>query len=399
MANHVENKTILIIAEGENTEPFYFKAIEEIFLKSKEDLKINLTLRIISEIAQPSKKKSHNPKHKTIRKSRQIEDEISGNFVRILMNGQEIEEELSKIEPKYKSQPQRFVRRAQIEMQDNTYNEAWAVFDYDMRNISHIKDAFKIANNDLLGKVKIAYSSIAFEHWILLHYERNLTAFNKSECREIIGKGAKKRKVLLNCCSISDNSPHKDDCGGLKCVGGYLRSMKYYLECSKDDKKIFYTHLDKLSIAFFNASWLRFKMKITEPLTEKSTLDANPFTNVDLMVKQILGELSEFKSICNIVYRWILLDSRVKIKGYLVLVGKLSNNLKVTITNQTNQTQILQESFIEIKNNNIDTIQNLGERTKLDANETVEIDIIIRTGFVFLLIKIESNTTICVELL
>ena len=48
MANHVENKTILIIAEGENTEPFYFKAIEEIFLKSKEDLKINLTLRIIS---------------------------------------------------------------------------------------------------------------------------------------------------------------------------------------------------------------------------------------------------------------------------------------------------------------------------------------------------------------
>jgi len=398
MAKRIVNKTILIIAEGENTEPFYFRAIEQIFLKSKDDLRISLTLRIISEVAE-SKKKASTPKNKTPRKERQVEVAIPVDYVQIFMDGEEIYDELLKIDEEYKSQPQRFVRRAQVEMKDESYTEAWAVFDYDTRPLLDIQKAFEMASDPLQGIVDIAYSSIAFEQWLLLHYERNLTAFIKSECRENIGTGKNKRKIHINCGNDVELERHIKDCMGSKCVGGYLRTKRHYLESSKKDEKIFYTHEDKLATAFFNASWLRYKMNITEPLTKDSALDTNPYTNVDVMIKSLLYELPTYKEICSSNYKWIELNNVSTINGFVIEVSRVSNTITIFIKNKTGQTHILQDSFIEIKNRGLQTIQSSGARTSLGVDEeALPLVLILNSNAEFLLINIETDYTICLEL-
>ena len=56
------------------------------------------------------------------------------------------------------------------------YDEVWAVFDKD--GYTKHEKAFDDAQKH---GIKLGFSSIAFEHWILLHYEQNRTAFPKSQ--------------------------------------------------------------------------------------------------------------------------------------------------------------------------------------------------------------------------
>ncbi|MEM7657786.1 MAG: RloB family protein [Bacteroidota bacterium] len=69
------------------------------------------------------------------------------------------------------------IREAQSRAEE--FDELWVVFDKD--GYTKHKAAFELAKKLCFGKrVQLAFSSIAFEHWVLLHFERNQHAFAKS---------------------------------------------------------------------------------------------------------------------------------------------------------------------------------------------------------------------------
>lgn len=136
--------------------------------------------------------------------------------------------------------PQRLVNKAES-LIEATGDEAWAVFDKNGYEKHH--EAFDKAGE----KVKIAFSSISFEFWLLLHFEYTTCSFDKAD------------KLIK-----------------------YLKRKGYFPQYNKADKKIFYQVKDKISTAVDNAKKLR-KDKIDSTAIYKM----NPYTNVDELLEAI----------------------------------------------------------------------------------------------------------------
>lgn len=247
-------KTILIVCEGEGTEPNYFNKLRDILIDENLNVSIEIKPR---------------PKEESV-----IEELFKlrpGGKKRII---QDIDNQLheSVIEEKYKAQPTRYVREAQKGLEDGTYEEVWAVFDKD-GHPRHL-EAFELADvkiND--KKVNIAFNSLAFEFWILLHFENNNTAFEKSMCR--IDK-----KPLLCGAKI-----HDDDCKGEKCISGRIVSqkhLKYENDRKEFDFRIFHPHVND---AIIRANKLRKLYYGNEIPVYK----LNPYTSTDKLVYKLLN--------------------------------------------------------------------------------------------------------------
>ncbi len=131
-------------------------------------------------------------------------------------------------------------------------NQFWVVFD--KNGYTMHEKAFKLAKTKKKGKkVNIAFSSIAFEHWVLLHYEQNKTPFPKS--RNIID--------------------HFDGSG-------------HYPDYKKAD--IIYPELrDKTETAIENAAWLRREMKDELDRHEGKIYEINPYTDIDRLISLLLN--------------------------------------------------------------------------------------------------------------
>ncbi|NEP43039.1 MAG: RloB domain-containing protein [Okeania sp. SIO2H7] len=135
------------------------------------------------------------------------------------------------------------------------YDEVWAVFDKD--GYTKHQEAFNNARQPRRGKkaVNIAFSSIAFEHWILLHYEQNRTAFNKS--RDVVDRLSKK---------------------------------KYFSGYSKKADTNIYSSLKNLTkTAIENAAWLRMEMEIAFQAKAGKIYQLNPYVTVDELVRKLLN--------------------------------------------------------------------------------------------------------------
>ena len=132
----------------------------------------------------------------------------------------------------------------------NNYNEVWAVFDKD--GYTKHEKAFSDAQKH---GIKLAFSSIAFEHWILLHYEQNRTAFPKSQ-------------------NVID----------------YLEQAGYFPGYSKKAEISLYPILKNLTkTAIENAAWLRMEMTKDLAAYDKRIYELNPYTTVDKLVMELLG--------------------------------------------------------------------------------------------------------------
>ncbi len=154
--------------------------------------------------------------------------------------------------------------------------QIWAVFDKD--GYTKHQEAFKEASKP--GKeVHIAFSSIAFEHWVLLHFERNDTAFQKAECKDV-------NKKPCGCGSGSLSSGF--DCKGKNCVIGYLRQKNHYHDYKKTD--FIYNRLkDKTHLAIENAAWLRHQVRNNVHFKKGEIYKLNPYTDVDKLVSTLLN--------------------------------------------------------------------------------------------------------------
>lgn len=341
-------KNILIVCEGEGTEPDYFKEIRDILLDNGVEVSIEIKPR-------PKEKfKKENFKLRKGAKKRELQKP-------------EIDIPSCEIEGIYTAQPTRYVREAQLGLEDNTYDEVWAIFDKD----GHPKheEAFELANVIVGGKkVNIAFNSIAFEYWILLHFESNSTAFIKSMCREA--------KKPLKCGS----NKHHYDCHGTNCVCGRIVTQNFldYEEGKKSfNFKKFHPNVNS---AIERAILLR-KSYIgnTNPIYK-----LNPYTDTDRLVYKLL-HLDKFDLF------WFQFNEVQAIEQIEISFIFHKQNINVIINKIVNTTVILNQDLLclfDINGNKLDC----GQRKEMKENSfTITIDLSVIQNFTPLFIGIRKN--------
>jgi hypothetical protein len=248
--------------------------------------------------------------------------------------------------------PLNFIKEAQQELEDETYNEVWTVFDHD--NHPARKQAFEEADKLINGKkVNVAFSSISFEYYLLLHFERIFCVFEKPECRE----PRSRNKKPFNC----GTSVHENDCYGKKCIGGYARGKKYW-ENSKTSESLFPLIKEKLEIGFINSAWLRNESNLKEKDAE--IYNRNPYINSDELVKRLTG-FDDYS------YNWISREIEYPFNNFNL---KISDN-KLIVTNNSNISIILNDNSLMLIDNNGNTV-NIGTRIQLPPNNPVPIELL-----------------------
>lgn len=283
MAKKKLHQNIVIVCEGSETENHYFNEIKKISPKG-----LWVDIEIIPEPIKETIIRANNKRPKR--------NFIGGNKKEYRYITKEDTPENYEL---YKSQPTKYVREAQLFLDDGVYSDAWAVFDKD-QHIDHA-NAFKLAKE---AGVKIAFSSLAFETWILSHFEKLLLNFDRVQCKE-------KKKTIS--CGIKEVSCIDDN----QCLCGYIRH-KHFPEYEKDSENLYDSLHDKLDIAYENASWLRYKNNIN-PI-----YNSQKYTGVDVLVKALLGDDNTTE--------WINLNSPFPFEGGELSISLVKNHLIITNT-------------------------------------------------------------------
>jgi hypothetical protein len=164
------------------------------------------------------------------------------------------------------------------------YDEVWAVFDKD--GYTKHEKAFDDAQKH---GIKLGFSSIAFEHWILLHYEQNRTAFPKSQ-------------------NVID----------------YLEQAGYFTGYSKKADISIYPRLKDLTqTAIENAAWLRMEMAKNIAAGDDKIYELNPYTTVDELVRKLL----DFNPV---TYGYI--NETLRISDYSITVNEVQRHGGITLS-------------------------------------------------------------------
>lgn len=326
------NYTLLIICEGENTEPQFFRSIRDRIMEGRypvEDMRI--TIRPEPKPDEQEGADEQPNKLKPVRKQR------------LLRPAKKAVEGAVEGRP-----PLKWVVEGQQELRDGTFNEVWVVFDND--NHPTKQEAFEKAEeviNDC--QVKIGYSSIAFEYYLLLHFEAIYQEFEKSECREA--------KKPIHCSS----GEHPDDCYGVRCVGGYARSQGYW-EDSKTETSVFPLVENRIRTAFWNAVWCR--RESDHRAADIKKYDRNPYVTTDDLVKRLTGYRNDVFTVLD-VDQGTTFGDRLHIQ---FLPGR-----RLRLTNTNGIAIVIPEGSIRRLAATDEEIQRLGERKVIDPGQHVEL--------------------------
>ncbi len=307
-------RNILIVCEGQVTEPDYFARIRAVSIERGiwDFIEIKPKPRSEDEsVDRPSP-------HKSPRTRRQLKS------ASVSPEADETEERFT-----WRSTPVCFVKEARDGLKDDTFQEVWAVFDKN-GHPAH-RDAFQLALEPVNGKqANIAFSSIAFEEWILLHYEKNRTEFAKSACKNENGR-------YLGC----GNGDHHNDCRGDRCIEGYMRVKRYLSGSTKTLDNSLGTFLNDLvkrrEIAYENAAWLRY----FNGQKNIAIYEQNPFTNVDHLVKRLSGEDDQS---CE----WTKMNMEIVWNSLEITVKIIDQSCRLSIQNLGSKTRLLNNSDIHV---------------------------------------------------
>lgn len=151
-----------------------------------------------------------------------------------------------KVKDTNKNTGKELVREA-IKAKEFKFDDAWVV--YDMDGYTKHAETFSLANNK---NIKIAFSAISFEYWILLHFEYTTKSFSKSE--EIIK---------------------------------HLKTKKY-IDYSKGDKSIYCQIKCNLEESIARAQNIR-KSQLSSVSSNTPIYKINPYTNIDELINEILS--------------------------------------------------------------------------------------------------------------
>lgn len=289
-AKRTTNKNnVVILCEGTETEIYYFKELRDYVMANSPDRFSNIKI-----IPIPLDDTPISPRNSQ-RKSRKLQP--SSTAMRYYIK----EESDSATYKRYKAQPTRYVREVQLFMEEDGYVEGWAVFDKD--TFTHHAEAFALATS--ITGLYIAFSSYCFEEWFLTHFERNPHPYSVSICKD---SNEKDKGCGTNVA---------DDCHGHTCIGGRLREYKYIPDYAKNRGSIFakYT-LPRLEQCYVNAAWIR-------TLSPSSAIyERNPYTDVDVLVKRLLGDCRE--------HHWHELDEFFSLCGTEVCINRIDRHIVIS---------------------------------------------------------------------
>jgi hypothetical protein len=268
-------RTLLIVCEGASTEPKYFEALAAISLD--KEIYSNI------EVYPAPKEEESAEEREQVRNKKRPTRQISGGTQKVpeRIVEEADQDELAFINTKKGVEtwplPVRYIKEARDRVKAEGYNEAWTVFDMD----GHARPdkAYELAGIKVKNiKINIAFSAISFEHWILMHFEKNNYPFNKSQCKDPKTEDSKE----------CGTGAHQDDCQGKSCVSGHMILSKHLQSYDKGNSgKLFDKLLPLTNHAIENAAWLR---AMQAPQLEKDPLwEVNPYTDVDFLVKRLLG--------------------------------------------------------------------------------------------------------------
>lgn len=249
--------SVFIACEGSNTEPLYFEKLNEI-MEDDDNYPYAITV-------YPDKEVDDNPKTDAI------------GLINVAIE-----------------------RKAD-------FDELWVVFDKD--GYTKHKEAFELAE---ANKINIAFSSISFETWVLLHFERNYNSFAKSA-------------------NIINEKFHNND----TYLTDYAKSGHYnvYPKIHTKTKK-----------AFENASWLRNWINTNK--NQCAIYEFNPYTDIDFLVKKLILD--------NFVYEYRELGHSLIFEGVEIIVSNVNGEYVVNITNSTNRSLVWNQFvFYDVSKNKI----------------------------------------------
>lgn len=280
-----KDNNIVIVCEGSETEAPYFEALKA-EVERMHPLKYAkiLVVPVVEEKIKVSVNRSD-------KKKRALKPAERTYWIH--------QEETQELYNEYCSQPVKYVREAELFMQRDGFVEAWAVFDHDNLDVRYRRKAFEHA--ETVDNLNIAFSSVAFEEWILAHFERNSRPFEKAQCKE--------RGKAIDCGKNPDVG-----CDGNRCLAGYLRKQLYLPDYEKNDHALFDTLRSRFDIARINAAWLRH-------LEDGPIYDRNPYTDVDRLVSRLLGIDKE--------HVWIRFGEEFKYNGTKIKVEKACDKILI----------------------------------------------------------------------
>lgn len=249
------SRSIFIACEGSNTEPLYFEKIREI-MEDDDIYPYAITV-------YPDKEFDEKPKTDAI------------GLINVAIERKE------------------------------DFDELWVVFDRD--GYTKHKEAFELAKDN---NINVAFSSISFETWVLLHFERNNSSFEKSA-------------------NIIDDKFHNNST--------YLENY-----AKSGDYNVYPQIEDKIKEAFSNASWLRSWLSSISP--NFIIYDVNPYTDVDFLVKKLMLD--------DCVYVFKNLAQNFIFDGIEIELRNANNLYVMKITNLTNRSLVWNEFgvFDSVKN-------------------------------------------------
>ena len=310
--------TVLIVCEGQNTEPAYFSKFET-YLNSNYSHEYPKGISFTIFPFPPEETQIRNEADQFTTRTKNKKE---------LQNPEKIIND--DIEDQYRPEPTRWVRYAQKKAENSGFNEVWSVFDYDNRADDEIKTAFDLADNEEFdfGKVKIAFSSYSFEYWLLLHYElfeKNLIA---SECKD-------ENRDEINCGDAT--CAHPNNCKGIYCLGGYLRSQLYDVGFyNKTKDSTFPALIDKIKIARYNSVYVRHLPKNTG----LETWTIKPITTMDKLIDGLTKEP-------NLIY-WHYEKGKIALKNIEIKASKNEKYIQVEIIRKSTSSFILPSGKIKI---------------------------------------------------
>lgn len=253
----------------------------------------------------------------------------------------------------------------------NEYSEVWVVFDKDSRDDDVNRDNRNLEAMELASKskVKVAFSSISFEEWVLLHFEKSTTAFQRSDCES---RSTKKNPVVCTC-------------NGTICTSTYIK-QNYYPTFVKGKAKLYDDLSDKRDIALEFSAWLKYHHS---PITNYHLL--NPYTDVDNLV----AKLFELPTI-----RYTGINNSFSFEGidFCVTNHSKANNIvivSIQTTNNSNKPFIFNNAQQNIKildTNNLEHTYTIPQAQIINPGDNIATDIQFTINGQFPTVKLKFQT-------
>lgn len=287
-----------------------------------------------------------------------------------------------------KTTPYQLYEKAKRELKDGSADFAWVVFDKD--NHPGLNQTFIDAAR---AEVKIAFSARSFEQWVILHFEKNLTAFAATECKDSQGKPA-------NCGSLVHCTPHN-------CLTGHIRRQNFIPAYSKKKSFDLYTSIfNNTEKALVNAAWLRSKINASINKAPQMPQNLNPYSDVDQLILKLNNRSDKIE--------WGNTGTDISLNNWTINVIIVNMTLVVRVSHTQQQAVILNlfhlSSFFTTDDNLNDNICNLiscnyvvnnnrSTNQILRQNDIIEYVLQLNNQPYFLFKNNETSTRIYIDLI